>query len=124
MEWEAAFSQEEVEEALKKMDVTAQAVSASIIRRGPSGRCTQLEIGGKVLSCVELRMQLDPLRFRSTQLTGVSMEDGYLILSGKGFGHGVGMSQWGAYTMANQGRKYSEILEHYYVGTQKVAAWQ
>lgn len=35
-------------------------------------------------------------------------------LTGGGFGHGVGMSQFGAYNMAKQGRKYPEILNHYY----------
>ena len=35
----------------------------------------------------------------------------------KGFGHGVGMSQYGANGMANNGYTYKEILEHYYQGT-------
>jgi len=122
--WEEAFSADEVEDALEKLDINADITSVSIIKRGPSGRCTQLEIGGKLVPCVELRMQLDPTRFRSTQLTGISLEDGYLIVSGKEFGHGVGMSQWGAHTMANQGKNYKAILEHYYVGTELVKAWE
>lgn len=36
---------------------------------------------------------------------------------GRGFGHGIGMSQWGANTMAQQGYKYDQILSHYYQGT-------
>ncbi|MDM8534107.1 SpoIID/LytB domain-containing protein [Clostridiaceae bacterium HSG29] len=36
---------------------------------------------------------------------------------GKGFGHGVGMSQWGANVMANRGYSYEDILLHYYTGT-------
>ena len=39
------------------------------------------------------------------------------VFSGKGFGHGVGMSQWGAQGMALRGASYQEILAHYYVGT-------
>ncbi len=38
------------------------------------------------------------------------------VVSGKGYGHGVGMSQYGAYGMANAGRTYDEILRHYYTG--------
>jgi len=38
------------------------------------------------------------------------------IFSGSGNGHGVGMSQWGAYGMALQGYKYQEILKYYYQG--------
>jgi stage II sporulation protein D len=40
------------------------------------------------------------------------------VLSGGGFGHGVGMSQWGAYGQAKAGRDYQQILEHYYRGTE------
>lgn len=39
------------------------------------------------------------------------------VFTGKGFGHGVGMSQWGAQGMALRGSSYAEILTHYYVGT-------
>jgi stage II sporulation protein D len=41
-----------------------------------------------------------------------------LMVAGQGFGHGVGMSQWGAYGMALQGRTYGEILQHYYRGVE------
>ncbi len=37
--------------------------------------------------------------------------------NGKGWGHGIGMSQWGAKTMADQGFTYEQILKHYYTGT-------
>src|SRR3989337_982225 len=39
------------------------------------------------------------------------------VVSGRGWGHGVGMSQFGAYGMAKAGRTYDEILAHYYMGT-------
>lgn len=38
------------------------------------------------------------------------------LISGRGFGHGLGMSQWGAYGMAKQGYTYNQILQHYYQG--------
>jgi len=40
-----------------------------------------------------------------------------LVAIGRGFGHGVGMSQWGALAMAQQGESYERILQHYYRGT-------
>lgn len=39
-----------------------------------------------------------------------------VVISGRGFGHGVGMCQWGAKGMADAGKSYREILEHYYQG--------
>jgi len=41
-----------------------------------------------------------------------------LLVQGRGFGHGVGMSQWGAYAMALQGRNHEQILRHYYRGVE------
>jgi stage II sporulation protein D len=41
-----------------------------------------------------------------------------LLVEGRGFGHGVGMSQWGAYAMAREGRSYEQILRHYYRGVE------
>ena len=43
-----------------------------------------------------------------------------LLVEGRGFGHGVGMSQWGAFAMARQGRTYAQILRHYYRGVELV----
>ena len=40
------------------------------------------------------------------------------VAIGRGFGHGIGMSQWGAYGMARRGESYAAILRHYYRGTQ------
>jgi stage II sporulation protein D len=39
-----------------------------------------------------------------------------LLVSGRGYGHGVGMSQWGAYALALRGEDYRRILQHYYQG--------
>ena len=41
-----------------------------------------------------------------------------LVVSGRGFGHGIGMSQWGAYGLARRGADHNAILSHYYPGTQ------
>ena len=44
-----------------------------------------------------------------------------LEVQGRGFGHGVGMSQWGAYGLALRGVSYDQILRYYYRGAQLVA---
>jgi stage II sporulation protein D len=43
-----------------------------------------------------------------------------LEVVGRGFGHGVGMSQWGAYALALRGKDYGAILRHYYRGAELV----
>jgi stage II sporulation protein D len=41
-----------------------------------------------------------------------------LLALGRGYGHGVGMSQWGALGLAQRGESYDQILRHYYRGTE------
>ncbi len=86
------------------------------IRRDESGRVAEAELGGVFFGGAELR-QLFSLR--STAFT-LSLEDGLFIFSVTGFGHGVGMSQYGAKVLAEQGADYREILAHYYPGTELV----
>src|SRR4029434_2847336 len=50
-------------------------------------------------------------------LFAVAIDDAVARFSGRGYGHGVGMSQWGAKGMAEQGYKAEKILEYYYPGT-------
>jgi stage II sporulation protein D len=53
---------------------------------------------------------------RSTMFD-VSTEDGNYVFEGSGFGHGVGLSQWGAHEMAERGYNFEEILQFYFAGT-------
>ena len=53
----------------------------------------------------------------------VKKESGVFVFSGRGSGHGVGLSQWGAKGMAENGFSYKEILKHYYPGTDLVKAY-
>ncbi|MGH2773977.1 MAG: SpoIID/LytB domain-containing protein [Actinomycetota bacterium] len=56
-----------------------------------------------------------PETFPSNRL-GIGTQDGVVRVHGRGWGHGVGMSQWGAHGLALQGASYPEILGHYYTG--------
>ena len=53
----------------------------------------------------------------SGQAPASSYGEAVFVVSGRGWGHGVGMSQYGAYGQAQAGRTYDEILAHYYSGT-------
>ena len=73
-------------------------------------------IGGVEFTGSELR-RLFSLRSTDFEL---SRGDGEFVFTVKGYGHGVGMSQYGANAMAKDGADYKEILEHYYPGTSLV----
>ena len=83
-----------------------------------AGRVRSAEIGGQEVSGLALR-QLFSLR--STDFT-LSCADGRFVFRVRGYGHGLGMSQYGAECMAKEGADYAEILAHYYRGTSLVMA--
>ena len=71
------------------------------------------EINNKIFTGTEVAYYL---RVRSNYFY-IYIENNNVVVKTKGFGHGVGMSQYGAEGMANNGYTYKEILEHYYQGT-------
>jgi stage II sporulation protein D len=70
-------------------------------------------IGGSELSGSELRKLFS---LRSTAFT-LAYGEGVFVFTVTGYGHGLGMSQYGANVMAKNGFGYREILAHYYPGT-------
>jgi stage II sporulation protein D len=68
------------------------------------------------IKATDLRKLLGYRELPSTQFS-VIIEDRDVIFEGNGYGHGVGLSQWGALELANEGKSYKEILEYYYPGT-------
>ena len=81
-----------------------------------SGRVASVILGGEKLSGTELRSLFS---LRSTAFT-LEYTGSSFLFTVTGFGHGVGMSQYGANAMAKSGADYREILAHYYPGTQLV----
>ncbi len=69
--------------------------------------------GTKVLEGEQVRTAL---RIKSTKFTVSKGANGSFILTGAGYGHGLGMSQWGAYSLAQKKANYLQILGHYYQG--------
>ncbi|HIZ54709.1 MAG TPA: stage II sporulation protein D [Firmicutes bacterium] len=82
--------------------------------RTASGMVTEVIVGDAVLSGVELRGLLG-LRSANFEITYDAEAEEFCFTT-FGYGHGVGMSQYGADYMARQGKSYVEILEHYYTG--------
>lgn len=78
------------------------------------GGVSELEIAGKIYTGVQLRQILG---LRSTAFE-ITLENGVVIVRTTGYGHRVGLSQYGANAMARNGSSYLQILSHYYPGTE------
>lgn len=71
--------------------------------------------GKKVFNANEFRLWIGPEKIKSTLITRASMlSDGYVVLRGRGWGHGVGMCQYGMKRLGELGYDYREILSQYY----------
>lgn len=84
-----------------------------IQKNTPSGYVDTVQIGTESLSGQQIRSLF---RLRSADFS-IQYQDGNFVFSTDGYGHGVGMSQYGANYYAKQGQSYDEILAHYYPGT-------
>ena len=85
-----------------------------ILEYTDSNRVKTVKFGNHEISGVETRTLLG-LKSTNFQIT---REDGKVKFTVKGYGHGVGMSQTGADTMAKQGSSYEDIIKHFYVGVE------
>lgn len=85
-----------------------------IVARTEGRRVGKVDINGKVLSGKEIREKLE---LKSSDFTW-TLKGNNIVINTKGYGHGVGMSQYGANGMAQEGKNYQEIVKHYYKGVE------
>ena len=116
---EATFTQDELIEKLKSKyeDITIDFNNnddLKILDYTDSGRVKTVKFGNHELSGTETRSLFD---LRSTNFE-IIKEDGNVKFSVKGYGHGVGMSQTGANSLAKEGKNYEDIIKHFYVGVE------
>lgn len=86
--------------------------SVSVLEKSVSDRVNQIQIGDQIYQGIKL-YQLLGLRSRDFD---IAIDDNNVTITTRGYGHGVGMSQYGANGMAKEGYTYQQILKHYYQG--------
>lgn len=115
--WEKRFPPAELARAAGVNSVDNISIASNTI----SGRVREFLItsgdNGTVIPATDLRKNLGWDRLPSTMITNISRDNDSFVLEGRGYGHGVGMSQWGALQMAKAGSNYRDILSRFYPGT-------
>lgn len=117
---------------LTKQDVSQQLVKSypklaslggidriEVAEKSKSGRPKTFRlvgVGGKKdsVGAEDFRLSVGSTRLRSTNCRVYTDKNHIVFADGKGFGHGMGMCQWGMQAMAKQGRRAGDILQHYY----------
>jgi stage II sporulation protein D len=120
--WEVRKSREELEEAVNQHYPVGRLIDIAVRRRGASRRVVELLITG-----TERQVLVRGLRIR----TALGLRDilfevdrefdaegrvSHFVFTGRGWGHGVGLCQVGAFGMAQSGAQYRDILKKYYHG--------
>ena len=118
--WSSFLSFDQIRDAMNRNGIkTGQVSDLETASQSPSGRAIRLKIthsaGTTVLGGNQFRTITDPAVIKSTLFKAERNGQG-IRFEGRGSGHGVGLSQWGARMMAEGGSPYREILLHYYRG--------
>ena len=122
--WKARFTLDEIQNACAGAGVdTGPVTQFEIDERGESGRAVTFLVNGKEVSAPAFRLQIGASELKSTLIDSIEMEGEGISFTGRGFGHGVGRSQWGAYEMAREGKTAEEIVMHYFTGVELVELW-
>ncbi len=103
------------EEFYQKLNIKADAnLQIEVTDNTSTGNVKTVKINNINYDADDIRTKLN---LRSTFFT-INYDDKNIVITTKGYGHGVGMSQYGAYGMAKEGYTYDEIIKHYYQGVE------
>jgi len=120
--WQVRTSREDLERLINQSYAIGALADIAVRSRGDSGRVTELELKGSASSAIVRGFQIRAaLGLRDTLFVIDRSYDeqgrvDQFTFSGRGWGHGVGLCQVGAYGMAVAGAKYPDILKKYYTG--------
>ncbi|HEX2954071.1 MAG TPA: SpoIID/LytB domain-containing protein [Bacillota bacterium] len=97
----------------KKDPKTKRAVT--LVATGTAGKTT--------IPAADFRTAVGPEKMRSIWLLSLTQSSQGIAIKGRGFGHGVGLCQWGAYALAKSGQNPIEIVKHYYPKVKIMDLW-
>lgn len=122
--WEGKVTPGEIKEKLAKHGMPVKEVlDIKAGKKDATGRAHVLVIKStwweKTVDANAFRVWIDPMKLKSNLITKIRRtEDGAFVLKGKGWGHGVGLCQYGMKYLGQLGYSYREILGFYYPGAQ------
>lgn len=99
-------------EFANRLGISPNSLYATVTSRTANGSVNTINIGGRVFTGTYVKSRLG---LRSTDFT-ISFSNGKVTIEQRGWGHGVGLSQYGAHFMAQEGYTYDQIIRHYYQG--------
>lgn len=121
--WEYKISKESLLKLLKERNyfVDKEIKKIQILSYTRNGRAKEIKIESRkaqiIFKAEDLRKILGYTNLKSTRLTRIEIENGFIHFYGKGWGHGVGLCQWGAAYATSYGKGFEEVVRYYYPNT-------
>ena len=125
-EWSADFPLEQVKDIVTRATGKdpGPIKEVKIAEYGPSGRAAYFTVNNRKISGTALRLGLGSTEMRSTFVKDISIDGDMLHMSGVGYGHGVGMCQWGARALAEKGNSPEEIINYFFEDIDVMSLWE
>lgn len=128
--WTATLNSSAINKALKKLGKpeVGTVQKMEVVEWGPTKRAVKMRFSGSKgnteVNGADFRVAYDPKKIRSILIEPeIVNKSGAIIIKGKGFGHGVGLSQWGAYSYAKRNWTPEQIVKHFYPLTDLESVW-
>jgi len=115
-EWERNIEVKDIEKALNMPGIREISIKSYTSTKRVKQLGIKTDSGHEIVNAIDLRKALGWKNLPSTNFR-ISRTGDSIVFRGKGYGHGVGLCQWGALQMAREGKNYKEILAFYYPGT-------
>ena len=113
--WEYTFNKADILRALSNMGITVNTISGfKIGEKSNSGRVINFSVDNKEINANTFRLAVGNTKLKSTLIKSITETTDTITFKGLGYGHGVGLSQWGAKILAEQGKDYNYILNYYF----------
>lgn len=117
--WSATFTKSEMLNAIREMGASVSSINSFTIGDvDESGRVKNFKIGGATIDANTFRIKIGSTKLKSTKITNIVVSSKSVYIEGIGYGHGVGMSQWGAKILAGNGKSFEDILNFYFQNIQ------
>jgi stage II sporulation protein D len=128
--WQTTLTAADINKALKAMNLKSIGIPTKmeILQRSPTQRATSLKFTGSqgsvTMPGADFRINVGPEKVRSIWISDqIDNKPGSIGVKGRGFGHGVGLCQWGSYALAKNNRSFKAIVLHYYPKADIAKIW-
>ncbi|MBQ8468393.1 MAG: SpoIID/LytB domain-containing protein [Clostridia bacterium] len=113
--WSAEIEKSEILFAMKKLNKNLASLNSFVVGSvDSSGRAKTFVVGGVEVNANAFRLAVGSTILKSCAIDKISIKENTVEFSGRGYGHGVGLSQWGANILASQNYSFEDILKYYF----------